>query len=319
MRAYKYKLRPVALEVVRRLVETLSLCRELYNAALQERRDAWRINRKSISFASQSSQLPEIKLLRPDLDAIHSQVLQNVLRRLDRSFAAFFRRMKNGEKSGYPRFKGDGRYDSFTYTQSGFKLDGDRLTLSKIGRVRLRLSREIVGRIKTCTIKREADGWYAVFAVEEDRSRHFPKTGEETGLDVGLASFITSSDGSKVPNPRWSGEAGREQKRLHRAVSRKKLGSGRRKKARAVLARFYQKIARRRLDFFHKLALDLIRRYGTIYVEDLRIRNLVRNRYLAKAILDASWGLFISILCGKASERRLPGGEGQPRGHVPTL
>lgn len=307
MRAYKYKLRPVSAGVARRLVETLSLCRELYNAALQERRDAWRINRKSVSFASQSRQLPEIKLLRPDLDAVYAQVLQNVLRRLDQSFAAFFRRMKSGERPGYPRFKADGRYHSFTYPQDGFKLDGDRLTLSKIGRVRLRLSREIGGWIKTCTIKREADGWYAVFAVEEDRSRYFPKTGEEAGFDMGLASFITGSDGSQVPNPRWSREAEREQKRLQRAVSRKKLGSGRRKKARAALRRFHQRVARRRLDFFHKLALDLIRRYDTIYVEDLRIQNLVRNHYLAKAILDASWGLFISILCGKASERPAAG------------
>src|SRR5260370_24054368 len=161
-KTFKYKLQPTSKQeqamefVVRR-------CRELYNAGLQERRDAWRMRGVSLTAASQSAQLPEIKEVRPEYQDIHSQVLQDVLARLDRAFQAFFRRVKNGEKPGYPRFKGSNQYNNVTYKQfgNGATLDNGFLVLSKIGRVAVRWSRPIEGTPKTVTISQEADGRYA--------------------------------------------------------------------------------------------------------------------------------------------------------------
>src|SRR5258706_9233559 len=167
MKAYKFKLK-LNKRFAANCQQTLTICRELYNAALQERRDAYKIQKVSVNFHAQAIQLPEIKLIRDDLDAIHSQVLQDALRKLSKAFDAFFRRVKTGEKAGYPRFKGKRFFNSFTYPQSGFKLEGDKLTLSKIGSVRLRLSRLIEGKIKTCSIKKQVDGWFVIFTVEEN-------------------------------------------------------------------------------------------------------------------------------------------------------
>jgi putative transposase len=156
-RAYKYRIYPSKAQV-RKLDATLALCCELYNAALQERRDAWRIRRTSINYHAQAVQLPDIKGLRPELGMVYSQVLQETLKRLDQAFAAFFRRLKNGEKPGFPRFRSRTRYDSFTYPQSGFAVEGGKLRLSKIGKVKIKLHRPIEGKVKTLTITRSATG-----------------------------------------------------------------------------------------------------------------------------------------------------------------
>lgn len=299
MKAFKYKLRP-SKAVAARFVATLDICRELYNASIQERRDSYRTTGRGVGFAAQSRQLPEIKSEREDVADVFSQVLQDVLHRSDKAFQAFFRRVRAGQTPGYPRFRGRHRYDSFTYPQAGFRLDGDKLTLSKIGSVRLRLSREIEGRIKTCTIKREADGWYVMFAVEEDRSRHYPRTGDTTGVDVGLENFATLSTGEVIENPRHLRAAERRLKTAQRKVSRRKRGSVRRSKAAALLARQHQTVARRRGDFHHKTALGLVREFDQIAFEDLNIAGLLRNRHLAKAISDVGWNQFIAITTSKA-------------------
>src|ERR1051326_5065854 len=165
MKSFKYKLRP-SKAIEEKLATTLDLCRELYNAGLSERRNAYQSAGISITYLQQANQLPEIKQTRNDLAEVNAQVLQDVLRRLDKSFQAFFRRIKQGEKPGYPRFKSRDRFNSFTYPQAkgAFHLDGNKLHLSKIGSMRLRLSRPVEGKIKTCTLKREVDGWYVIFA-----------------------------------------------------------------------------------------------------------------------------------------------------------
>jgi putative transposase len=181
---------------------TLDACRELYNAALQERRDCYRWTHRGIGYLAQAEQLPEIKVLRPELTSIHSQVLQDVLRRMMKAFDNFFRRVKAGEKPGYPRFKGKDRYDSFTYPQSGWKIEGDKLTLSKIGSMRIRLSRPIEGVVKTVTIKREVRKWYAIFSCETE-TQPLPVTGNAVGLDLGLEYFIATDDGEVVEPPKY--------------------------------------------------------------------------------------------------------------------
>ena len=300
-KTYKYKLTPTP-EQERAMAFVVRRCRELYNAALQERRDAWQKCSVSITAASQSAQLPAIKEVRPEYRDIHSQVLQEVLTRLERAFQAFFRRVRAGEAPGYPRFQGANRYTSFTYKQfgNGATLDNGFLVLSKIGRIAVRWSRPIAGTPKTVTIAKEADGWYACFSCAEVPAPPLPRTGRETGIDVGLKVFLITSEGEAVEHPRHLRKAEKHIKKAQRRVSRRKKGSKRRQKAVALLKRTHQQVKRQRQDFHHKTALKLLRQYDAIYLEDLRVANLVRNRHLSKSISDAGWAAFRTILEGKA-------------------
>ena len=303
MKAYKYKLKPSA-RIVAVFEMWLQLLCELYNAALQERRDAWRMNHVSIGKKEQSAQLPAIKKERADFARIHSQVLQETINRVDLAFQNFFRRVKQGQTPGFPRFRSHRRYDSFTYPQSGFRLDqkARKLYLSKIGSVKVHLSRLIEGTIKTCSIKREADGWYVIFAVEEVPAVVALAPEETVGIDVGLKTFGALSTGEQIDNPRFLRHGEAELKTAQRRVSRRAKGSARRKKAVQLLARKHQHVARQRRDFHFKEAKKIAVRFRLIKFEDLQIRNMAKNRHLAKSISDAGWSQFISIVVHKAEE-----------------
>jgi putative transposase len=237
--------------------------------------------------------LPEscCKEVRPEYCDLNAQVLQDVLHRLDRAFAAFFRRLQAGERSGYPRFQGTDRYNSFTYPQvgehGGAVLNGGMLRLSKIGRIPVRLHRPLQGTPKTVTISREADGWYACISCAEVPIEPLPATGHETGIDVGLKMFLITADGEVIDNPRHYRTAEKQLAKAQRRVSRRKKGSKRRRKAVHLLAGRHQRVQRQRCDFHHKTALALLLRYDTIYLEDVQVRNMVRNHHLAKSISDA--------------------------------
>jgi putative transposase len=301
-KTFKYRLHPT-LAQEQALDTVLWRCRMLYNAALEERKTAWERCGVSVTYYQQKRELPDLKAACPEYAEVHAHILQDVILRVERAFQAFFRRVHAGEKPGYPRFHGRDRYHSFTFPEygNGAVLDGGLLSLSKIGRIPIRVHRPLAGTPKTVTISKEADGWYACVSCAGVPIQPLPVTEQETGIDLGLESFATLADGSQIANPRIFRVAELNLKRAQRRVSRRVKGSHRRRKAVALLAKAHQAVKRQRQDFHHKAALALVRQYDTIYHEDLQPANLVRNHHLAQSISDAGWSGFLSVLSFKAA------------------
>jgi putative transposase len=322
-KAYRYRLYPTKKQETI-LNQQLALCCELYNAALQERRDAYRMCGKRISFTQQSAQLPEIKGIRPEYETIYSQVLQDVLHRVDKAFKAFFRRCKAGQTPGHPRFKSLHRYDSLTYPQSGFGIDEQgKLSLAKIGHLKMVQHRPFKGVVKTCTISRSATGkWFVSFACDEVTPTVLPPSREAVGIDVGLKTFAYLSDGSSIATPRFFREEEEALARAQRRLAKEAKGTPQRRKRRKVVARVHERIRWRRANFVQQASRRLVNQYGLIAVEALLVRNLMKRpkteqdteteAYLPngaaakaglnKSIADAAWSLFFAALVVKAEE-----------------
>jgi putative transposase len=305
-RTYKFRLYPNTQQQVT-LRQWLTTCRLLYNTALAERKEAWHTRQHAVSYYEQARQLKDAKKTNPLLQAVHSQVLQDVLRRLDKTFKNFFRRLKKGEKAGYPRFKGQNRYDSFTYPQSGFALEKKKLQLSKIGSLTIKLHRPIPseGVIKTCTITRDVDHWYACFVVElPDHAPHTQQRAIKSaiGVDVGLKNLLTFNNGDTIDNPRWLRHSEKKLAKEQRRKDRKVKGSHNRHTQNRKVARVHRKIRNQREDFHHKLSRKLVNSYDLIVYEQLTITNMVKNPHLAKSINDAGWGQLMCFTEYKAEE-----------------
>ena len=285
------------------LESTLEECRWLYNNTLACRKDAWEQEQRYVSYYDSKARIPLLKVERPSLKSVHSQVLQNVTERVELAFQGFFRRTKAGETPGYPRFKGKGRYDSFTYTQSGFSLTHDnRVCLSKIGSIKLVYHRPITGKIKTLSIHRSSTGkWYASFSVEHEPER-LPERAERVGIDVGLKTFATLSDGTEIANPRFFRKEEKAVARVQRKHSRLSKGSPERRKHCKAVARVHERIAWRRENFTHQQSRAIVDSYGLIAVEDLHVNCMTHNHCLAKSIVDAAWSQFFDQLSHKAEE-----------------
>jgi putative transposase len=283
--------------------QTVETCRRWYNACLEERKLAWENEKRNVG---KYAQLAKVKGYRREnifASQVHSHILQVVVQDLDKAFQAFFRRVKHGETPGYPRFKGRNRFDSFGLKEygNGFKLDGRRLRLSGIGRVRARWHRPLEGKIKTLRIRRQAGEWYACFACEVEE-QPLPPTGREIGIDVGLHHLLATSENETLDNPGWYREGQRKLRVIQRRVARRKLGGANRRKAVLSLQSWHEHLSNQRKDYLNKAANQLIAHYDRLALENLHIQGMVHNQYLSKSILDASWAYLKQRLIDKAEE-----------------
>lgn len=298
--AYKFRMYPNRQQEAQ-LDLNLETCRHLYNLALADRKYSYETEGISRTYEDQAAMLV-VEKKDGNFTCVFSQVLQDVLRRLDKSFKAFFRRVKNGEKPGYPRFKGVGWYKSFTYPQVGFKLDCSKLTLSKIGSIRIFKHREVEGKIKTCTIKKDLLGhWYAILVSEmKDVPQVEPKVA--IGVDVGLKNMVALSDGTAIQYPRYYVQAEKKLAVAQRELSRKKKGSINRQVAKTRVAKLHQKIQNHRDEFLHQVSRKLVDSADLIVFENLNISGMLKNHHLAKHIQDHAWGKLIQFTQSKAAK-----------------
>lgn len=335
IRAYKFLLRPTVRQD-QALREMLADHCSLYNGALRERRDAYRhASKTSVKYGMQSAQLKEIRAFDPERQGRWSfSSQQATLRRLDKAFAAFFRRVKSGDAPGYPRFRGVNWFDTVDFPKDGDGCRWDstprdpatRVRLQGVGHVKVNQHRPVTGKVKTVSVKREGRKWFVVLSAGQAQPEPLPATGSLAGIDLGIASFLADSDGGFVPNPRHGRKAAAKLEAAQQALSRFPRCKARDRTAnhqRAVekVATLHGKVRRQRLDHAHKTALDLVRVYDFIAHEDLKIRNMSKapaprpdpenagvflpNGSAAKAglnrsINDAGWGVFLTILRAKA-------------------
>jgi putative transposase len=301
-RAYKFRLYPNRAQVSA-LEQMLETHRRLYNDALAERKEAYETQKRSLRYGDQSARLKETRTTNPSLAATNFSSCQATLRRLDKTFVHFFRRVKNGQDPGYPCFKGRNRFDTVEFPSygDGCKWDGGRVYFQHVGFVKVKLHRPVAGRIKTISFTRAADGWHVIFSCELPDPEIEPPLAPSVGIDMGLKSFLVTSDGEAVEPPRFYRATQKKLRRAQRSVARKKKGGANRRKAVLRTAKMHQHVRNQRQDFHHKTALWLVSRYGLIAHEDLNVRGMARTR-LAKAMLDAGWSQFLGILGHKAAE-----------------
>lgn len=319
-RAYKFRLRPTARQHVA-LQTCLDDHRALYNAALEERRMAWRRRRTSVRYGDQSAQLRDIRAICPEQGRWSFSSQQATLRRLNKAFEGFFRRVKAGQKPGFPRFRSQHRWDSVEWPKDGdgcrFKPDQRQVYLQGVGTVKVSMHRQVAGVVKTVSVKREGRRWFLVLSCDNVPTRPLPATGAAVGIDMGISVFLATSDGELVVNPRHGRTAARRLALSQRTLARKKRDSKNRRRQREVVANRHRKVANQRRDFHHQLARRLVGDYDLLMIESLSVKNMSRSasgtlerpgthvaakRGLNRSILDAGWASFASILTGKAEE-----------------
>lgn len=299
-KTYKFRLYPTKKQM-KALKSSLDACRWVYNKTLEVRKLAWEERKEYLSRYETSNLLPLWKEENSNLKNAYSQCLQNAQLRIELAFRAFFRRIKVGEKPGYPRFRGDNRYDSFTFPQNGFSIVGDRIKLSKVGSVRIKQHRNIEGIIKTLTIRRICNKWYACFSCNIG-IHILPTVDTVVGIDVGLESFATFSTGEKINNPRFFKTVEVKLAKAQCKFSKQKRDTIRRKKFKKIVSRIYEQITNKRNDFAHKLSRSLVDKCQVIVFEKLNIKQMKENGFkgIRKSIADVAWNKFIQFTVYKA-------------------
>ncbi len=301
LKTYQYRLYPTPRQESL-LDKNLNECCWLYNHFLEQRKTTYETVGKNITFHEQCKTLPKLKESRPSLKIVHSQVLQNVAARIDSGFQAFFRRIKAGEKPGYPRFKINRRYHSFTYPQTGFTCNKDSITLFRVGVIKAAIHRWIRGTPKTCTIKRSSTGkWYAYFVCEIEAPKLLPANNKQVGIDVGLTTFATLSDKTEIKRQRFFKTDEKELAKAQRKFAKEKPGTPEHTRRRKPVARIYERVTFRRHNFAHQESRKVVNKYGFIAVEDLEVNRMMHNNCLAKGMIDTAWSLFFILVFYKAA------------------
>ncbi len=297
-RSYELRLNPNRAQVSTLEYILADSC-ETYNAALQERREAWKLQRKRITYYDQCAELTELRK-EPQFASIGIEVQREPLRRVEAAFRAFFRRCKAGQKPGFPRFHSRQRYTSFGMSK-GFKLCEHHLTLFKIGSFRFKSHRAIEGKPQHVTVKHVGKRWVArvVCDIGDAPTKH--AVSSIVGIDLGLTTFAVLSDGSEIHNPRFVAHHAERIAKAQRNLARKKRGSKNRLKAKEQARRAYQRMADARKNFTHHVSKELVARYDLIVHEDLKIANMAKGSF-AKSILDAAWGQLLFQLAYKAEK-----------------
>ena len=310
-RSFQYKAE-VSQQTRQNLIRTLISCQRLYNDCLNQKKQAWSRSRTNINYNDQQNELPDFKLEFPEHKDINAFILQDVLRRLHKAFANFFRRCKEGaEDPGYPRYKSRSRYKSITLgNQSGWTLTGNILEVKNLGRFKLFLSRPILGEIQTINIKLDScRDIFVTFICNHVPKKIYPEIksnsdyeDDSVGLDMGLIYFLADSDNQTIKAPKFFRKAEKNIVKKQRSLSRKKKGSKNRDQSRIQVAKAHRKVSRQRRDFLHKVSYKYIKNYQTVYIENLTIKKMVLNHLFSKSIHDASWYLFFTFLIYKAEE-----------------
>jgi putative transposase len=313
-RTYKFRLYPTK-ENEQKLLWTLDRCRFVYNQMLDELNKQNKPNRLKLQ-----AMLPKLKQQHSELKDVYSKALQYETYRLFSNLRALARLKKNKKKVGKLRFKGRYWFKTFSYNQSGFKIIKhttrfDTLHLSKIGDIPMLMHRKIEGEIKQVTIKHQPSGRWFVSIIAETKEIVKPtQNTNKIGIDLGLKNFVYDSDGNKFEHPRCLSKSLNKLAKEQRKLSRKKKSSKNRIKQRIKVARVHEKIINQRDDFLHKLSRHYVERYGFIAVENLNIKGIVRNHYLARSIIDASWSRFIQMLEYKAESAGIQVVKVDPKG-----
>jgi putative transposase len=299
MRSFRYRLHPNTSQA--RVFEGwLRVCCALYNAALEQRITYWRQARRSISYETQTKQLTDLRAADPVFAVMSVEVLRSALRRVDRAFAAFFRRCRNGEKPGHPRFRSRRRYDSFD--DGRVKVKNDRIHVPKLGHVKMNLYRPIEGTIRSATIRRDATGkWWVSIQCDLGLAPEKCAIGSSVGIDLGLNVLAMRSDGKAIPNHHYGKRSAEKLARQQRVLARKQKGSKSREKSRILVAKTHSHVANQRLDQARKEAKKLFEEFDEVSYEDLSVRRLCRGRY-SKSMHDAAWGVIIRCCASKAEE-----------------
>jgi len=281
----------------------LYLMRQLYNCALEEKIMAWEQGKHNISCYAQMKELKYIRKEFPEYKEINVQALRSPLLRLDFAFHKFFKRIKKGEKVGFPRFKGRDRFNSFSMYESGWELDGKYLIIRNMGKFKIRLSRPIKENIKLITIHKESTGkWYVLFTYDKTIEKQLAPSNKVVGIDVGIKTFCVDSDGNTTDSPQYLRKGLKLLRLRSRRFNRRKKGSTRRNKAKLIVAKAHEHITNQRNDFLHKLANYYISNYDSIYIEDLNIQGMAQNHNWALSITDSGWGKLFRLLSYKAEE-----------------
>jgi len=308
--SYKYRLYPNRAQ--REMLDrTLDMHRWVYNAALEQRITAYKESGESVRYVQQWAYFRDLRHENPNtLGALNASSMQHTMRKLDKAFRAFFKRAKNGEKAGFPRFKSWKRFKSFEYTYGdGVKAFFDKrgrlmLRLQNIGNIKVKFHRDFPegAVIKHVIIKKSLDKWYVIFQIETPDVEFEITTNNPVGIDVGLHHLLAFSNNTVIENPRWLRHSLRKLRVAQRSLARKKKGSNRRRKAAYRVAKIHEKIANQRRDFWHKVTRSIVNEFDFIAIEDLSLSFMTRNHHLALSAHDAGLGMFRQFLAYKAAE-----------------